>query len=61
MLYYIIDEIQTLLLNLEKQNYYGKVTLVFENGKINYIKKEETLKKCIEKTQNGRMARKRMQ
>lgn len=45
MLQYIhIEKITKLLLKLVGQKYFGKLTLVFENGNITYIRKEETIK-----------------
>ena len=44
MLYYNIIIDKLIEEGLITKDFYGKVTLVFENGKINYIKKEETIK-----------------
>jgi hypothetical protein len=45
MVNYSIEEILKILGKLEKEDFYGKATLVFEKGKIRYIKKEETIMK----------------
>jgi len=44
MLY--LDEIRDILIRerlIKPKNFFGKVNLVFQNGKITYIKKEETI------------------
>ena len=49
MLQYIIDRL--IEEGIVTKDFYGKVILVFENGKVNYIKKEETIK--IKKPKSG--------
>lgn len=45
MLSYSISQIKDILIKEEVigKEFWGKVVLVFENGKITYIKKEETI------------------
>jgi hypothetical protein len=42
--YIQLEKIDKLLIKLTDLKYYGKLTVVFENGNITYIRKEETIK-----------------
>jgi hypothetical protein len=42
--YIQLEKVDKLLIKLIELKYYGKLTVVFENGNITYIRKEETLK-----------------